>query len=48
MRRLLRILLNFITLLSLLLCVAVAALWVRSHFVAEICSGKGLIDDIRV
>jgi hypothetical protein len=35
MRRLLQILLNAATLLSMLLCIATAALWVRSYFVSD-------------
>ena len=36
MRRLAAILLNFLTLLSLLLCVAVVVLWVRGYYVVDV------------
>ena len=39
MRRLARILLNALTALSLLLCVATAALWMRSYFVLDAVAG---------
>jgi hypothetical protein len=35
-----RRLLNLLTLLTLLLCVAVAALWVRSYYVGDWISGR--------
>jgi hypothetical protein len=37
-------LLNLLTVLSLLLCVAAVALWVRSHSVADSCGSASLKD----